>query len=324
MLIDIDPSPRNSYAWLCRQIPLFIAAAVFAYAAWLLFGLLFASTEFPKEYAVLGTIAFLCLEFAIVNAMEKARLHRLVNQCELSNVQTDLAKLLTNTSFEDKRFILRRYLRKLVDAGSRECVIRLRPLIPDDSLCPFLMPFEPHPFGDLSLQEQFEINRPSVASNSILQPLAKHVRTARSKRNIYVSTCLFFLVWSILCGIIWYYRGAAITLKILWPFLAFVASFNGLWILLLIMPSKQWFLVPAGLVVRTTGWLRKRATIHLFERRNCVLAVLRRNPNRWSLIVANRAQVESLGATPDQARQFLRAWLSPLDSPTIEQLSELI
>lgn len=324
MLIDAHPPPRRLQAWFPRQIPPFLIAGILGYAAWRLFGLLFAETEHPTEYAVFGSICFLCLEFACFRSIEKARYRRLVEQAELSNIPADLARLLPGVSPDDKSYILRRYLRRLVDCGHRDCLIRLSPLNHVELQEPFAMPFEPHPVRDLSLQQKHE--PPCSAWNTASILGGSRIGIQWSKRlnkvfNAFVLSVSFAVLAFYLLGFL--FVGVGSRFKFLSPCPIGGGLLLALTALLITMPSMDCYLVPAGMVTRYTSWLRKKSSLHLFLRRESLLAVFRRNPNLWILIVADRQRIESISATPEQAAQLLRAWLSPLNPPTIDQLSDL-
>lgn len=323
-MIDVESPPRPLKAWFLRQIPPLLVTAILGYAAWRSFGLLFSGTEFAKEFTVLGTIIFLCVELAIFRAMEKARYRRLIKQVGLSDIRADLARLLRDVYADDKIYILQRYLRKLADSGRCDCLIRLSPLNRVEPQQPFTMPFEPHPIRDLSLQQKHEPSRSPC--DTISKPGGSHIANQWAKRrhkvfNAFILSISFAVLAFYLLGFLFVGLGPRFESLSVCPICGgLLIAFHAY---LVMAPWMDCYLVPAGMVIRSTGWLRKNSSLHLFTRSNSVLAVFGRNPKSWILLVADRQRIESIGATPGQAAQFLRAWFSPLDPPTIEQLSDL-
>jgi hypothetical protein len=84
----------------------------------------------------------------------------------------------------------------------------------------------------------------------------------------------------------------------------------------------QWFLVPGGLVVRRTRRWKKEWQIELYKRAESVL-VLRSSNRIWAAHVANPEHNAKASMTQREAQMLLRAWLSPLPTPPLEQLSDL-
>lgn len=84
------------------------------------------------------------------------------------------------------------------------------------------------------------------------------------------------------------------------------------------MSRREWFLIPAGLVVRNRWALGSRAKIERFTREDSILLY-------WGrvLYVARRdGKVRHNFALPGQMEAIMRAWLSPQPAPPIEQLRE--
>ena len=322
MLIDVElPTrlPTRARVKLAFTVLSFIVIAI---ATWWTISRLFVDSKDQRLYATLGVMILFFIIGIIYLIRTPIIQRRTVDRLILSDIPTDLAKLLSDTSAE-KMYILHRYLPKLLDAGIRDCVIRLQPLIPDDDLRPFTMPFEPHPLGDLSLLEMQDPVETKPVEKSEPESELRQAITATakwfSKSAIWILIASFLALYLVL----WFYGGTAFALKALIPELVGAVVIVGLMTLSLILPSKQIFLVPAGLVIRSTSWLRKNSTLHLLERRNSVLAVFRTRPNIRILIVANRDRVEIIRISRRHAQQALRAWLSPLDPPSNEQLSDL-
>lgn len=106
---------------------------------------------------------------------------------------------------------------------------------------------------------------------------------------------------------------------------------GGLFLGYLLMPSlrpllftKQWFLVPSGIVLRRPKGIWKSGwNIRLFERRRCALCVYRYSPKRWWATVSDAEVRETIFGTQTEMHMLLRAWLSPLDPPPPDRLTDL-
>ena len=104
----------------------------------------------------------------------------------------------------------------------------------------------------------------------------------------------------------------------LWPALVLLIVFQ-LW--LLWRPS-EWFLVPGAVIVRSSRWNSSRwEELHLMRRADAVLVY-------WSdlrlLAIAEKSGRHFVRhATLIEAEVAIRAWLSPLPPPSVEQLGDL-
>ena len=95
------------------------------------------------------------------------------------------------------------------------------------------------------------------------------------------------------------------------------------------------FVVPGGVVVRRP-WARRKASsetqaepgsdglqLHLFTRRQSVLCMDQRALARWRVFIADGQS--TFDATMDQleAERLLQAWMSPVETPTLDRLTDL-
>jgi len=107
--------------------------------------------------------------------------------------------------------------------------------------------------------------------------------------------------------------------------------YGGLFLGYLLMPtfrsllfSKQWFLVPSGIVLRRPKGIWKNGwNIRMFERHRCVLCVYRYSPKRWWATISDSEVRATIFGTETEMHLLLRAWLSPLDPPPRERLTDL-
>lgn len=89
--------------------------------------------------------------------------------------------------------------------------------------------------------------------------------------------------------------------------------------------SRQWFLVPGGLLLRSAGWRQRGWTLHVFERSRSVLCLCRSRRNQgWAVSVSDGRESGTTLATPYECEFLLRAWLSPLPPPPLEKLGDLV
>ena len=86
---------------------------------------------------------------------------------------------------------------------------------------------------------------------------------------------------------------------------------------------RQWLAVPGGLVLRKGSWFRRQWTLHLFDRPRSLCVLYKLANRRWVLVVADEEACESAVGTKEELNSALRAWLSPLASPTAAQLDDL-
>lgn len=87
--------------------------------------------------------------------------------------------------------------------------------------------------------------------------------------------------------------------------------------------TRQWLLVPGGVVAREPARRQAQWQLHVFDRRKSVLLVRQANRNLWAVRVDDAEAHESALLTQVEAHTLLRAWLSPLAPPPAEELSDL-
>lgn len=89
------------------------------------------------------------------------------------------------------------------------------------------------------------------------------------------------------------------------------------------MVHGSWFVVPGGVVRRRVGFLSGKVDLHLFDRRRCVLCVHNIRNTLQQVVIADAETSSKKQATRAEVAFLLRAWLSPLEPPPVEQLSDL-
>lgn len=87
--------------------------------------------------------------------------------------------------------------------------------------------------------------------------------------------------------------------------------------------KEQWLIVPGGLLLRKAANRGKKVSLHLFDRRQCAMCVQQQHAGRWNVSVADADASETTTITDRERRLLLRAWLSPVAPPPLEQLVDL-
>ncbi len=107
--------------------------------------------------------------------------------------------------------------------------------------------------------------------------------------------------------------------------LAFSVSF-ALFIVWMILSvgSRQFFVAPAGLLSRRCRLFSRRWTRHLFAANAAALWLIDSGENETiSVIAADTDECVQFSLTRAEAELLVRAWMSPLAPPVLEQLSDL-
>ena len=268
---------------------------------------------FPGLPVFIGVIGVIVATYRSCLKRHIARIHRvLAEQSELPLEQriSSLRKTVRN-SFETKRMLVP-MLRVLLEQGHAGTTFRLGELEDFKPITPAKTEFEPREFIDLAeVLEEGE--------------RAENTTARHFKRNVQLQGGWWYVS---LLTIMW--TGAAsmdlLAKRISWPFIAWTVT-----VVLILFPPrqsgfavwKQWLAVPAGLVRRQSTWRRARWKLHLFKRRESVLLLGRIRANTWLLVVVD-AQAEGVAyGTKTELEHALRAWLSPLEPPAVEVLSDL-
>lgn len=99
-------------------------------------------------------------------------------------------------------------------------------------------------------------------------------------------------------------------------------------LLLLLIPqahmleSRQWLLVPGGLMLRSAGWRDRAVRLHVFDRRTSALVAAEMWKDVWCVAVADGRANEVTSMTSREFELFLRAWQSSLEPPPLTRLSD--
>ena len=136
--------------------------------------------------------------------------------------------------------------------------------------------------------------------------------------------------WIILCGLSIYLVGSGIDSvqrhTMTWQF-----SLGVCCLLLFLFAPRQtgwfatnhWLLVPGGVLHRKAKSRDRKVTLHLFDRRRSIMTIYQLRNRSWLLTVADAEASQTTSITDRERQLLLRAWLSPVAPPPVEQLVDL-
>ena len=224
-------------------------------------------------------------------------------------------------------------VRALVAAGRVNTTIRNCPPKYATPIEPITMPFEPLNLGEAAtFFGELDDSMADQPDADLLEPEAlEQLRTERTgktqprlkPRKGTGWALAGLLVLPTAAGAMFLFSRGDIT----WPgiFLALLVIFglfswgyiSGL------LQREQWFLVPGGLILREARLIRPEWKVHLFDRRRSVLIVRRIDHGRRIVFVADAETDKRVTVSPDESEFILRAWLSPIPPPSVDELSDL-
>ncbi|MBI4717224.1 MAG: hypothetical protein HY763_05425 [Planctomycetes bacterium] len=85
----------------------------------------------------------------------------------------------------------------------------------------------------------------------------------------------------------------------------------------------QWFVIPDGIVVRTSGPFAGEVVSRVFTRTRAALCLYGAQTGQWGLYVSAGRESAFATVTLREGEFALRAWLSPVDPPPIARLQEV-
>lgn len=202
-----------------------------------------------------------------------------------------------------------------------------RPTLPSEA--PLTVPFEPIPLDETSAAFYYLESQSSAEEGSSALQASDTVSAAlrtRALKRAFVQTGLWMgiVVWGLIflgsaieclrAGRIsnnFLTRGALLVLMVAAPIISRARMAN------------LWFLVPSGLVMRTTSWRKKGVIVHLFTRLNSVLLFRPARKGLWLLAVADNQEFGLGQVSEKEMNLLLRAWLSPIPPPSADRLIDL-
>ncbi len=282
-------------------------------------------------------VVFICLLVYLVDRSSVARLDRRVEYLVNAHAHFALALLLERAFAErsllgpERRFAL--LTRVLATAGRIGNTIRNSPARYPKPIEPIAVPFEPHPLdhSDTPLGQQAQPleDQPDAdllepeALEQLRQQTSEGAHIERKTRKGLGWLWAALLVLPTTAGAMYAFARGEIT----WPaiFLSVVVLFAliGCGQATELLQRKQWFVVPGGLVLRKARLVRPTWDLHCFRQRDSVLIAHRVDRNWWKIFVADAEDAEQVTVTPKEAHFLLRAWLSPIPPPPVDQLTDL-
>lgn len=220
----------------------------------------------------------------------------------------------------------------LVSAGRLGQTVQVGWDVGLESIKPLTVAFEPRLLNETD--EAFdELAQAATLEGSTLDrsvadsPMNYGDRTAlrRILRNvklqggwIMIAGCTIFLLYE---GVESWERGSftwlfLINLVVIF-FLLFGSGRAGLF------SKEQWLIVPGGLLFREAANRGKEVSLHLFDRRRSALSIQQQHSGRWNVAVADADASETTVVTDRERELLLRAWLSLVPPPKLEQLVDL-
>lgn len=250
----------------------------------------------------LGSIVWLLVILSVVMHLYQKRAERIYTQFADSDERTLVSHLirivypgvLTETLVKHERWGLTARLARERD---------FTPLEPID------VPFEPQLLGLADGPTELGRTGPDHADAS------RKMRT-RIYTGTIAAVILVFAIWLSWATGRWW--SIAVPAALGWGtnllFALNIISFGGL---------TQSLAVPGGMVVRESGFLRQSWRLHVYDRRSSVLTAARKADEQWFLCVADATKQLTFTLNRADVDFLLRAWLSPLHPPGVEQLSDL-
>ncbi|MEK6642585.1 MAG: hypothetical protein AABZ08_01650 [Planctomycetota bacterium] len=223
---------------------------------------------------------------------------------------------------------LERICSRLVKQGNTSKVYRLAFSPPSSAVLPIRESFEPRIIDecDRSFQElELSLNSSHLDMNDT-SPRQYEGGALRSLRRNIVARAGGGL------GLIWF--GFRLIQECVASMRAGAPTFNlalfGLpFVVILIMlmqssaeSSRQWWLVPGGLLFRFGRMSSTFSQLHVFARHSSLLCLYQRGNWSWIATVADSESTESTTLTRREADMLLRAWLSPLPPPNVKRLAD--
>lgn len=224
---------------------------------------------------------------------------------------------------------LEEFTRQLAARRRTGIAIRLATASPTCLTEPLTIPFEPCPLDEVetALQELCGSSTAPGPHSTVPGAPAPNGRALRRlKRNMRARGVGWFLVAAFVVNTIVAAIEAVANQTVNWRLLYCPAMLA----VLLFMPAggslfrvKQWYAVPAGVILRKAHVLAPKWKVHLFERRASVICVYPIRTQQGAFAVADANACETGVGTRTEIDFLLRAWLSPLRPPEAERLTDL-
>lgn len=253
--------------------------------------------------------AFVVLKQVLRNTAV-ARIKQKVETTEQDAV-SHLKQILPECKSLFARNLMESALQQHARHGANGTSFRLAPVDALSPIEPIAVPFEPQPTGEFDLAQPVGEDEPSAVPRGI-------------RRNLLIKggwVVLIVFGVNVLIGLIDSIQEWRIHPRLVLWLIGLVG--------LLLVPARsgwmtQWLVVPGGLVRRRPrGLLGRDTDLHLFARTTSLLCLYRFHRAGWQITVADAETAGSLIGTREELTNVLRAWMSALPAPPLDQLSDL-
>lgn len=278
----------------------------------------------PSVVALLSVVALYLAIFSLGGYAFQRRAKRLARERARSALEGDLHQQLRSIlpklagAFVQKS--VPAFAHELARAGCAGLTVRVAPSASTEPLLPIDVPFEARPLERLGVALMNTGDRPDIEALGASPTIGASMR-----RNVLLKGGRWLLIAfavNVLFQAIDSIKRRTVTPGLLTWCLALAA--------VLFLPAsrggftgRQWLLVPGGLVLRKSSWLRSGWNVHVFDRRRSVALLFRHWRQNWGLAVADADEFGLTIGTRQELEFALRAWLSPLSPPPVERLSDL-
>ena len=246
----------------------------------------------------------------------------------LSNPEEVIGGLARRVSLDSERECWPVLVRRLFAEGYAGKTFRAHPGTAHSAVEPIDVPFEPR----LLVAGRRRVPVASIMSNATDCPwtsttgdqLSTH--EARFTKRLFRSNIVLLIAAGMMLLILFVESLQAGAFRPDWSLgnvLVLVAFAIIAWTRISIYSSAQFLAIPGGLVYRTSTWWRRDWQMHVFNRRSSVWLAAKSRHGFWDVNVADADTHAKFVVLDGEFGFALRAWLSPLEPPAVEVLSDL-
>lgn len=262
----------------------------------------------------------------------KSRINKLLSKHDYLSVEYQIVTLFSSNKRIAVITFMQEFAKILIERGHKDLTIRSCPPKNIVTINPFKVTFEPLLLdeSDVTIRElENTLNTDDPSDESVL-PAEKNLVTGiipnNLSRNIKITGGWGVFILLVICAL------SMITLSFVTGQGVFIASIIPICLIMIVsgvrvgttLGRRKWLIVPGGLIVREGKFFSQDCQLHLFDRRTSVLIVHRIDKHKWALFAATTKTFQFAVVTRKESELLLRAWLSPIPPPPIEQLSDLM
>jgi hypothetical protein len=254
----------------------------------------------------------------VATRFKRGRLRGALEERQGENLAGRVEKVLPHLRGLHAGKLLGELARSLVSQGAAGSTVRIGPAKQASEIVPITVEFEPRSFDRLA-----DLDAAAEAEDGIGRRAGLPRGVVRNVllKGGWVLVAIFGFNW--IMSAIEAYGRKRVTTNLMISSVALAA------VLLLpvgsgwLLSDKQWWAVPGGLVFRKGAKRGRGWDVHLFRPAESVLVMARTARHGWALVVADRERCESAFGVRGELEYALGAWLSPLEPPSEERLSDL-